>query len=84
VERVNGRLKVFWGVDDGNVIGARRFHAHVGVVMVVHLALARWLAMQPRWEGGPLGQMNLSPIAQALAQLDEERDPAPAPEHAAT
>jgi hypothetical protein len=84
VERVNGRLKIFWGADGGNVTGARRFHAHVGVVMVVHLALARWLAMQPRWEGGPLGQMSISPIAQALAQLDAERDPAPAPEHAAT
>jgi hypothetical protein len=23
VERVNGRLKVFWGIDDGNVVGAR-------------------------------------------------------------
>ena len=44
MERVNARLKIFWGVDDGNVVGARRFHAHVGVVMVVHLALARWLA----------------------------------------
>jgi hypothetical protein len=71
VERVNGRLKIFWGVDDGNVAGARRFHAHVGVVMVVHVALARWLAMQPRWEGGPLGQMTLSPIARALARSDQ-------------
>jgi hypothetical protein len=77
VERVNGRLKVFWGVDDGNVIGARRFHAHVGVVMVVHVALARWLAMQPRWEGGSLGQMNLSPIALALAQIDHDQQPEP-------
>jgi hypothetical protein len=84
VERVNGRLKVFWGVDDGNVIGARRFHAHVGVVMVVHLALARWLAMQPRWEGGPLGQMNLSPIAQALAQLDQEHDKQTSPQSTGT
>jgi Transposase DDE domain len=73
VERVNGRLKIFWGVDDGNVSGARRFHAHVGVVMVVHVALARWLAMQPRWEGGSLGQMNLSPIALALAQIDHDQ-----------
>lgn len=71
VERVNGRLKIFWGVDDGNVVGARRFHAHVGVVMVVHLALARWLAKQPRYEGS-LGAVSLSPIAQALARLDEE------------
>ena len=84
VERVNGRLKVFWGVDDGNVSGARRFHAHVGVVLVVHLALARWLASQPRWEGGPLGQMTLSPIAQALARLDQEDAQEPALEGTAT
>ncbi len=71
VERVNARLKIFWGVDDGNVVGARRFHAHVGVVMVVHLALARWLAKQPRWEGS-LSAVSISPIAQALAHLDEE------------
>lgn len=69
VERVNARLKIFWGVDDGNVVGARRFHAHVGVVMVVHAALALWLAKQPRWEGS-LSAVSLSPIAQALARLD--------------
>ncbi len=84
VERVNGRLKAFWGVDDGNVIGARRFHAPVGVVLVVHLALARWLASQPRWEGGPLGRMTLSPIAQALARLDQEDAQEPALEGTAT
>ena len=32
VERVNARLKIFWGVDDGNIRGARRFHAMVGTV----------------------------------------------------
>ena len=79
VERVNGRLKIFWGVDDGNVIGARRFHAHVGVVMVVHLALARWLAKQPRWEGC-LSAVSVSPIAQALARLDDECAPVSLPE----
>ena len=84
VERVNGRLKVFWGVDDGHVAGARRFHAHVGVVMVVHVALARWLARQPRREGGPWGQMSLRPIAEALARGDDAHDPAAAPEHAPT
>ena len=82
VERVNARLKVFWGVDDGNVIGARRFHAHVGVVMVVHLALARWLAKQPRWEG-TLSAVSISPIAQALAELDEEHPPRPPQEQPA-
>ena len=30
VERVNARVKLYWGADDGNVIGARRFHAMVG------------------------------------------------------
>jgi hypothetical protein len=80
VERVNARLKIFWGVDDGNVIGARRFHAHVGVVMVVHMALARWLAKQPRWEG-TLGAVSISPIAQALARLDEEHAGRPLPHH---
>jgi hypothetical protein len=62
------------GVDDGNVAGARRFHAHVGVVMIAHVALAKWLAKQPRWEGR-LSAVSLSPIAQALARLDEEHAP---------
>ena len=50
-ERVNGRLKLFWGADDGNIVGARRFHALVGVVMVVHLGFATLLAASPRREG---------------------------------
>lgn len=78
VERVNARLKIFWGVDDGNVVGARRFHAHVGVVMVVHAALALWLAKQPRWEGS-LSAVSISPIAQALARLDDQ-EPLPGKE----
>jgi hypothetical protein len=65
IERVNGRLKVFWGVDDGNICGATRFHAFVGAVMVVHLGLATLLAGVPRREG-TLGKMRLSPIAKAL------------------
>jgi hypothetical protein len=65
VERVNARLKVFWGVDDGNLCGSRRFFAQVGVVMVVHAAFAMLLAGAPRYEGR-LGKMSLSPIAQAL------------------
>lgn len=65
VERVNGRLKVFWGVDDGNITGAQRFHAFVGVVMIVHAGLGTLLASTPRWEGR-LGRMNLSPIARQL------------------
>jgi hypothetical protein len=67
VERVNARLKIFWGVDDGNVVGAARFHAHVGAVMVAHAGLATLLAMTPR-KDGPLGQMRLSPFAKALRQ----------------
>jgi hypothetical protein len=68
VERVNGRLKVFWGVDDGQVFGARRFHGHVGAVMVVHLAFATLLARAGRYEG-TFGRMSLSPIAKALREL---------------
>jgi DDE family transposase/transposase-like protein DUF772 len=68
VERVNGRLKIFWGIDDGQVYGARRFHAHVGAVLVVHLAFATVLAQAERSEG-TFGKMKLSPLAQALRQL---------------
>jgi hypothetical protein len=67
VERVNARLKIFWGADDGNVTGARRFHAFVGAVMVVHLMFATLLAKAPRWEG-TLGQTRLGPVAEALRQ----------------
>jgi len=65
VERVNARLKIFWGADDGNVTGARRFHALVGVVMVVQLVFATLLAKAPRWEG-TLGQTRLGPVAEVL------------------
>jgi hypothetical protein len=68
VERVNGRLKIFWGIDDGQVYGARRFHAHVGAVMVAHLAFATLLAQTERREG-TYGKMKLSPIAKALREL---------------
>lgn len=74
VERVNGRLKIFWGVDDGQVYGSRRFHGHVGAVMVVHLAFATLLAQTERREG-TYGAMKLSPIAQALR--DVIQTPAP-------
>jgi hypothetical protein len=65
VERVNARLKVFWGVDDGNVTGSRRFFTLVGVVLAVHAAFATLLASAPRREG-TLGKMGISPIAEAL------------------
>ncbi len=68
VERVNARLKIFWGIDDGNVVGSRRFHAHVGAVLVVHLAFATVLAKAQRYEGS-YGGMRLSPIAAKLEEL---------------
>jgi hypothetical protein len=67
VERVNGRIKVFWGADDGNITGAARFHALLGVVMVVHVGLATLLAASPRRQG-TLGKMRLSPISKALQE----------------
>lgn len=70
VERVNARLKIFWGVDDGQVYGSRRFHGHVGAVMVVHLAFATLLARTERSDT-TWGKMGLSPIAKALNQLIE-------------
>jgi hypothetical protein len=74
VERVNARLKIFWGADDGNVTGSRRFFAHLGVILVVHAAFATLLAMAPRWEG-TLGQTKLSPIAKALHGRVREKAP---------
>ncbi len=67
VERVNARLKIFWGVDDGNIRGAERFHAMVGTVLIVHLAFATLLAAAPRRDG-TLGKLRLGPIQKALAQ----------------
>lgn len=70
VERVNARMKIFWGVNDGNVTGAERFHANVGVVMLVHIGLATLLAACPRRDG-TLGRTRLSSIAETLrAKID--------------
>jgi hypothetical protein len=74
VERVNGRFKIFWGADDGQVYGARRFHGHVGAVMVVHLAFATLLAQTARREGS-YGQMKLSPIAKAIQEMIQAQAP---------
>ena len=71
VERVNARLKIFWGIDDGQVYGSRRFHGHVGAVLVVHLGLATVLAQAERYEGS-YGKMRLSPLAQALRELVQQ------------
>jgi len=65
VERVNARLKLFWGSDDGNITGAHRFHAYLSTVMIVHVGFAALLAAAPRWEG-TLSHTRLSPIAKAL------------------
>jgi Transposase DDE domain len=67
VERVNGRIKIYWGADDGNLVGGPRFHAFLGAIMVVHLGMATVLASLPRREG-TLGKMKLSPIAKALQE----------------
>ena len=73
VERVTSRLKIFWGIDDGNVVGSRRFHAYVGAVVVVHLAFATLLASAQRYEGS-FGEMKLSPIAAKLRALMGEAE----------
>jgi hypothetical protein len=65
VERVNARLKIFWGADDGNIVGPRRFHAFLAAVMIVHAGLATLLAGSPRHDG-PLGRLRLSTVAKAL------------------
>jgi hypothetical protein len=65
VERVNARLKIFWGIDDGNISGSRRFHAYVGTIMVAHAAFATLLASTPRADG-TLGRMRLSHVNKAL------------------
>lgn len=67
VERVNARLKVFWGADDGNIGGAARFHAQVAVTLLVHQAFARVLAETPR-KDGVLGITRLGPLQKALRQ----------------
>ena len=68
VERVNARLKMFWGLDDGNVVGSHRFCAHVGAVLVIHLAFATLLATAQRFEGS-FGGMKLTPIGSKLREL---------------
>ena len=71
VERVNARRKIYWGADDGNIVGGPRFHAFLGAIMVVHLGMATVLASLPRREGS-LGTMKLSPIAKAVqAEMDK-------------
>lgn len=68
VERVNARLKLFWGADDGNVTGAARFHAHMHAILLVHQSFALLLATTPRHEGRSLSPTRLSVIARRLEQ----------------
>lgn len=77
VERVNGRLKCFWGIDDGNIGGAARFHAQVGTVMLVHAAFATVLVQTPRRDG-VLGITRLGPVQRALRQAARPAPAAPA------
>jgi hypothetical protein len=67
-ERVHARLKIFWGIDDGNLAGGANFMARVGLVMTVHIGLATLLARSRRCDPGKLGLTRLSPIARALAE----------------
>ncbi|WP_171471694.1 hypothetical protein [Frigoriglobus tundricola] len=71
---MNDRLKVGWGLDDGNAVGARRFGAHVGAVLIVHLAFATVLARAQRYEGS-FGTMTLPPSATKLCELIREKGP---------
>ncbi|WP_439630605.1 hypothetical protein [Gemmata sp.] len=68
VERENNRLKVFWGLDDGYVVGSRRVCAHVVAVRIIHSAFATLLANAQRQEGS-FGTMKLSPAANKLQEL---------------
>jgi hypothetical protein len=77
VARVNDRRKVWWGLDDGNVVGSRRFCAHVVSVRIVHPAFAARLAKAQRQEGS-FGTMMLSPIAKKLQALMGEKGTRPA------
>lgn len=65
VERVNARLKLFWGADDGNITGAPRFFGFLSTVMIVHAGFATLLASAPRRQG-TLSKVSLHPIAKAL------------------
>lgn len=73
VERVNARVKVFWGADDGNVTGAERFHAHMATIMLVHGLMANWLAMQDRYEGKSLSPTRLSMVAAKLRKASRPK-----------
>ena len=83
VERVNARLKVFWGVEDNGLAGRGRFLARAGVALLVCVTVARLLAMTPRRDGSTsssLAQQRLHPVAQRLheARVARARKATPA------
>ena len=63
-ERVFGRLKVYWGADDGNIAVGASFLA-AGIVMVVNVGLAMLLAKTPR-KTLSVGKTRLSYITRAM------------------
>lgn len=71
VERISGRFKIFWSIDDGSIRAGRRFIASVGAEMVVRAACANVLAAAPRREGTTLGGTKLSPIPKSLRDRDQ-------------
>lgn len=71
-ERVIGRLKLLWGVDDGNVWGAKRFHAQVGVVMLAHLGFARVLTEKSQGKG-VLSQTRVEGVLKPKAAAGKKR-----------
>ena len=58
--------ELFWGVDDGNIRGATRFHAMISMVLIVHPSFAKLLLRSAT--GRNFGQARLGPIQKALAQ----------------
>ena len=68
--RVNAMLSDAAASDDSDL----RNVAHVGTVLIVHLALATVLAHAERFEG-TYGTMRLSPIAKKLRELLQEPPP---------
>ncbi len=73
---MNARLKGLWGIDDGNVVGSRRFSEHVTAVLIVHQACAT-LLVKAQWKEGTFGTLRLSPIAQKRHDLTAAERNAP-------
>jgi hypothetical protein len=71
VERVNGRLKLFWGADDGHVASSRRFVWQVEVVLVMHVRGVLGAGSASR---GDVGQGAAGPGGQGVARDAGERE----------